>query len=145
VDSAQAQRFEHWLATMSDVLANVVLIVHFAFVAFVVGGLGAIWTGAALGWRWVRSFSFRIAHLAAICFVAGEALLGIMCPLTVWEDALRGRNSETGFIARWIRSVMFYEGPPWVFTVAYVTFAAIVALTFWWVPPGRRRGVSASS
>jgi len=118
-------------------LADVVLVVHFAFVAFVVGGLAAIWLGAAAGWRWVRNFPFRMAHLVAICFVAAEALLGVVCPLTAWEDALRGRGSETGFIARWIHGVMFYQLPPWVFTTAYVTFAVIVALTFRFVPPAR--------
>jgi hypothetical protein len=122
----------------STLAADVVLVLHFAFVAFVVGGLAAIWMGAALGWRWVRSLGFRIAHLVAICFVAAEALLGIMCPLTVWEDALRGRASESGFIARWIRSVMYYDLPPWIFTAAYVGFAIVVALTFWFVPPARR-------
>ena len=123
----------------SNAIANVVLVVHFAFVAFVVGGLAAIWIGAAAGWRWVRSFRFRVSHLAAICFVAAEALLGVVCPLTLWEDALRGRPSETGFIARWIHGVMFYQLPPWVFTVAYVAFAVIVALTFRFVPPAKRR------
>ena len=120
-------------------LADVILVVHFAFVAFVVCGLGAIWLGAALGWRWVRNFWFRIAHLVAILFVATEALLGVMCPLTVWEDALRGRGSDLGFIARWIRAVMFYELPLWIFTAAYVGFALVVALTFWLVPPIRAR------
>src|SRR5689334_17256445 len=107
----------------SQALADVILVVHFAFVAFVVGGLAAIWLGAVLGWPWVRSFWFRVLHLAAIVFVAAEALLGVMCPLTLWEDALRGRRDDLGFIARWIRSVMFYELPPWVFTAAYVAFA----------------------
>ena len=120
-------------------LADVVLFVHFAFVAFIVGGLAAIWLGAALGWGWIRNFKFRVAHLAAIAFVAAEALLGVMCPLTVWEDSLRGRGSEMGFIARFVRNIMFYELPPWVFTVSYVAFAAIVALTLWLVPPQRRR------
>ena len=119
-------------------LADLVLFAHFAFVAFVVGGLAAIWLGAALGWRWVRGWRFRIAHFAAISFVAAEALLGVLCPLTVWEDALRGRGSEVGFIARWVRSAMFYELPNWVFTTAYVLFAAVVALTFWLVPPERK-------
>src|SRR5688572_31050468 len=121
---------------MSQLAADAILVLHFAFIAFVVGGLAAIWVGAALGWSWVRNFAFRIAHLAAICFVAAEAMLGVMCPLTVWEDALRGRASEMEFIARWIRTVMFYEAPPWVFTLAYVSFAAVVGLTVWLVPPG---------
>lgn len=120
-------------------LADVVLVVHFAFVLFVVAGLPLIWIGAAAGWRWVRNPGFRLLHLAAIVYVAAEALLGVVCPLTAWEDALRGRDSEMGFIARWIRNVLFYEWPPWVFTMAYVSFALLVALTFWLLPPRRRR------
>ena len=79
---------------MSTLLADIVLIVHFLFVAFVVGGLALIWIGAALGWAWVRNLWFRVAHLAAIVFVAGEALVGVWCPLTVWEDTLRGVHGE---------------------------------------------------
>jgi len=125
---------------MSSILADVVLIVHFAFVLFVVGGLAAVWAGAAAGWRWVRNFRFRVAHLAAIGFVAAESLLGIWCPLTVWEDALRGRHEEKSFVARWIHRVMFYELSESVFTVAYVLFAAAVAATWWWIRPQRKRG-----
>ncbi|MBI4192252.1 MAG: DUF2784 domain-containing protein [Betaproteobacteria bacterium] len=120
-------------------LADLILIVHFAFVLFVVGGLPAIWIGAAAGWRWVRNFWFRIAHLAAICFVAAEALIGTVCPLTEWEDALRGRGTDTSFIARWLHRILFYSFPEWVFTAAYVLFALVVALTFWLAPP-RQRG-----
>ena len=123
---------------MSQLAADAILLVHFAFVAFVVAGLAAIWTGAILHWAWIRNRWFRLSHLAAICFVAAEALSGFMCPLTVWEDALRGRASDMGFIARLIRGVMFYELPPWIFTTAYVLFAVVVALTFWMVPPEHR-------
>src|SRR4051812_38187999 len=122
---------------MSELAADTILIIHFAFVAFVVGGLALTWIGATVGWRWIRNFWFRTAHLAAICFVAGESLLGVMCPLTVWEDALRGRAGDMGFIARWLRRVMFFELPEAVFTVAYVVFALGVLLTYWLVPPRR--------
>jgi hypothetical protein len=123
---------------MSTVVADLILVVHFAFVIFVVAGLPAIWIGAALQWNWVRSYWFRVAHLGAISFVAAEALAGMVCPLTLWEDALRGRETEQGFIARWIHAAMFFTWPPWVFTLAYVSFAALVALTYWYIPPVRR-------
>jgi polyferredoxin len=124
---------------MTALLADLVLVVHFLFVLFVIGGLAAIWIGAVAGWIWVRNFWFRAAHLAAIVFVAGEALAGIWCPLTVWEDALRGRHEEKSFIARWVHRVLFYDFPEWVFTVAYVLFALIVVASFWLVPPARAR------
>ncbi len=116
-------------------LADLILVVHFSFVLFVTGGLLLVWLGALLDWRWIRNRWFRLAHLAAIAFVAFEALVGVMCPLTVWEDALRGIHDERSFVARWIHRVMFYEWPEWVFTVAYVAFAVIVIATYWLVPP----------
>jgi hypothetical protein len=123
---------------MNTLLADTVLVVHFLFVAFVVGGLALIWIGAAAGWPWVRDFRFRAAHLAAIVFVAGEALAGVWCPLTVWEDALRGAHADRSFIARWIHRVLFYDFPGWVFTAAYVAFALIVAATWWRIRPKKR-------
>jgi hypothetical protein len=124
---------------MQTILADVVLIAHFAFVMFVVGSLPLIWVGAAAGWRWVRNFWFRSAHLAVITFVASEALAGVWCPLTIWEDALRSRHEEKSFIARWVHRLMFYDFPAWVFTVAYCAFALAVAAAWYWVRPARAR------
>ena len=120
---------------MHTLLADLILIVHFAFVAFVVGGLALIWIGAAAGWSWVRHFGFRVAHLAAIVFVAAEALVGIWCPLTVWEARLRGIDAEKSFVAQWIHRILFYDLPEWVFATAYVLFALVVAATWWWIRP----------
>jgi hypothetical protein len=124
---------------MSSALADIILIVHFAFVLFVIGGLGATWLGALLRWQWVRNFWFRVAHLCAILFVAAEAIAGIWCPLTIWEAQLRGAQAGKGFIATWVHHVLFYDFPPWVFTTAYVGFALVVAITFWLVRPAQRK------
>jgi hypothetical protein len=125
---------------VTPLLADVVLVVHFAFVLFVLGGFALILAGAALGWRWVRNRAFRYAHLAAIVFVAVEALVGVACPLTLWENMLR-RASPDGpsFIGRWVSRLLYYNLPEWVFTTAYVVFAIAVAVTLWLVPPGRNR------
>lgn len=120
---------------MSDLVADVILIGHFAFVLFVVGGLAFIWIGHAAGWRAVHNLRFRLLHLAAIVFVAAESLLGFICPLTLWEDTLRGTTNDKSFIARWVHRVMFYSAPEWVFTVIYVLFALAVAATFYGIPP----------
>jgi Protein of Unknown function (DUF2784) len=122
---------------MSSPLADVVLVIHFAFVAFVAGGLVLVWIGAAAEWRWVRNFRFRVAHLAAIAFVAGEALAGIWCPLTVWEAALRGARPEKSFVAQWIHRILFHDFPEWAFTLAYVLFALAVVATWFVVHPLR--------
>ena len=123
---------------MNALLADLILIVHFLFVAFVVGGLAIIWIGAAASWQWVRHFWFRIAHLAAIVFVAGEALVGAWCPLTVWEAQLRGADVDKSFIAQWVHRILFYDFPERVFTIAYALFALFVAATWWCIRPKKR-------
>lgn len=124
---------------MSLWLADVVLAVHFGFVLFVIGGLALTWLGAAAGWRWVRHFWFRTAHLAAIAFVAGEALFGIWCPLTVWEASLRGGTADKSFMAEWVHRLLYHDLPEWLFTVAYVLFGLVVAATWVLVRPYPRR------
>ena len=119
-------------------IADVILVVHFGIVLFIVGGLIAVWIGAALGWRWIRNPWFRYLHLGAIAFVAAEALLGIACPLTVWEDLLRGGVRPESFVGRWVHRLLYYRAPEWVFTLGYVLWTLATLLTLRLVPPRRR-------
>jgi len=122
-------------------LADLVLYLHFAFVAFVVLGAACIVFGKPLGWSWTHNRLFRHVHLAAVVFVALEALLGVACPLTVWEHRLRGIEHETGFIAGLVQSLLYYDLPSWVFATAYIGFALFVLLLYRWSPPhARTRG-----
>jgi hypothetical protein len=118
-------------------VADAVLAVHFTLVLFIVGGLLLTWIGAPLGWRWIRNPWFRYLHLAAIGLVAVEALLGVACPLTVWEDLLRGGSRPESFIARWTHRLLFYRAPEWVFTAAYLAWALATLATLRLVPPRR--------
>jgi polyferredoxin len=120
---------------LTGMIADAILVVHFGIVLFIVGGLIAVWTGAALGWHWVRNRWFRYGHLAAIAYVAGEALLGVACPLTVWEAVARGGVPAESFVGRWMRALLFYRAPEWVFTVAYVAWTLATLITLWRVPP----------
>ncbi len=121
-------------------IADTILVVHFAIVLFIVGGLLAVWIGAAAGWQWIRNPWFRYLHLLAIGIVAAEALVGMACPLTVWEDVARGGVRPESFVGRWVRRVMFYEAPEWVFTLAYVAWALATLATLRLVPTRRRAG-----
>lgn len=119
-------------------LADAVLIVHVLFVLFVVGGFTLILAGARR-WGWVRNRAFRIAHLAAIVFVAAEALLGVTCPLTYWEDVLRATGrEERSFIGRWLAWLLYYDLPEWVFALAYAAFAVAVIWSWRAIPPRAR-------
>jgi len=119
-------------------MADVLLVFHFLIAAFIAGSLPLVWLGAALDWAWVRNPWFRYAHLGAIAFVAAEALLGIACPLTVWEDVLRGAARPESFVGRWVQKLLFYDAPEWVFTTAYVAWTLATLATLKLVPPRRK-------
>lgn len=121
---------------MALALADVILVAHFAIAVFITLGFIIIPLGAILGWQWVRRRRLRQLHLGAISFVALEALAGIACPLTGWEDALRARApGEAGFVERWVSRFLYYDMPSSFFLIVYLA-AAILAWMFWlWVAP----------
>ena len=127
------------MATTYTILADAVVIIHAAYVAFVVFGLVAILLGAAMNWRWTRSLAFRITHLAAIALVCLESIVGVICPLTSLEDSIRARSGaaqyQGDFVAYWAHRMIFYNFSPWIFTTAYISFAILVAITFIAIPP----------
>lgn len=88
-------------------LADAIVVIHLLIVLFVVTGVPLVYLGAARHWAWVRSRRWRLLHLIAIAVIAAESLFGIVCPLTVWEDRLRGEQISTGFIERWIDRILF--------------------------------------
>ena len=122
-------------------LADAVLVLHVGVVFFIVGGLLAVLAGGWLGWRWVRNFSFRLLHLAAIVYVAGQSWFAVACPLTVLESWLRMQAHqpvyERGFIEDWLQRALYFNAPAWVFVLAYSLFAGLVALSWVWYPPSK--------
>ncbi len=123
------------------IAADILLIIHVAFVAFVVLGLLLILLGKFCRWEWVRNPWFRLAHLCAIGIVVLQSWLGIICPLTTWEMALRaeaGAATYSGsFIAYWLHQILYYQGPSWVFTLVYSLFGLLVLVSWFWVKPGK--------
>ncbi len=128
-----------WRQPGIAMLADVILVIHFLFILFVIGSLPLIWLGAWLEWEFVRNPWFRFTHLAAILFVVGESLLGTVCPLTLLEDSLRHTATVGSFIQRWLHRIVFYDVSEWILTTIYVLFALLVAITFRLLPPRHRR------
>ena len=125
-----------WLA-----LADLTLVLHAAYVLFVIGGQLLILLGWGLEWMWTRRFLFRLLHLLAIGFVMLEAWLGVTCPLTLLESKLRERAGDvaynSSFISYWLDRLIFYVAPEWIFIVIYTVFALLVILTWVFYPPRR--------
>ncbi len=117
-------------------LADLVLAVHFAIAGFIAAGFILIPVGAAAGWRWVGKRRLRLVHAGAIAFVAAESLVGIACPLTVWESWLRGDvPAESGFVGRWAGRLLYWDFSATFFTVLYVALALLAAMLWRLVPP----------
>lgn len=121
-------------------LADGVLITHFAFIAFVGGGLLLILCGGLRGWKWIRNPWFRASHLAAIAVVVIQAWFGIICPLTTLEMHLRDQAGDATyngtFVAHWLRRLVFFDAPLWGFAVGYTLFGLAVIGSWWRFRPG---------
>jgi hypothetical protein len=86
-----------------EVLADAVVVVHFAFLVFIaVGGL--------LAWRWP---SVLYAHVPAVAWSVGIISIGYECPLTPLEKRFRelagGEAYRGGFIDRYVEGVIYPE------------------------------------
>ncbi len=132
-----------WLSpTAAGWLADLVLASHVGIVLFVVFGQVGIVAGGMRGWAWVRSFRIRVVHLALMLVIVAQAWLGRLCPLTIWEQALRthaGQGAYDGsFIEHWLSRLIFFEAPWWVFVLAYTLFALAVAGSWIAFPPRRQ-------
>jgi hypothetical protein len=126
-------------------LADLVVTIHLAFVVAVLLAQLLILVGWILHWAWVRNFWFRLAHLVAILIVAGQAVLDIECPLTTYERHLRGGDlhdmTNASAIGRFCNETLFFDStdengePRSIFMISYVSFAALVVLTWCFAPP----------
>lgn len=88
---------------MYQVLATVILVTHFAYLAYVV-------VGGFLAWRWPRTIW---VYLVAAAWGLVVVVAPLACPLTVAEDWSRRRAGEIGltqgFVDRYIEGVLYPE------------------------------------
>jgi hypothetical protein len=124
-----------------NALAVAILAVHLAVIGFNVIGLLVIPLGAWLRWRIVRVAWLRLLHLAMLAVVAGQAIAGRACFLTVWQNELSGNGQVAEpLIMRWVDGLIYWNLPIWVFAVLYsLVFLYVLGLTFF-VPFGLKRG-----
>lgn len=130
------------MKSVYSLAADAILVIHFAFIIFVLGGQACVIVGYFRNWRWVRNLVFRVSHLLAIGLVVAQAWASQLCALTVWESKLRSAAGEQPyqetFVAAWLGRLIYYDLPLWVFIVAYSFFGALVLFTWIWVRPGTK-------
>ena len=126
--------------TANPTLADAVLAVHLAVIAFNVVGLIAIPLGGLLGWRWVRVRWWRWLHLLSMTVVAIQAAAGQACFLTIARARLSGaQGAPEPLIMGVVNRLIFWPLPLWAFAVLYALLLAYVLALMKLVPP-RPRG-----
>ena len=86
------------------ILADAVLVLHFAFIAFVMLGAFAVLRWPRLAWL----------HLPAVLWGVGITFAGGYCPLTPLENRLRVAGGEAGyegsFIEQYLTALIYPDG-----------------------------------
>ena len=113
-----------------------------AYVGFVAVGFILILVGAALKWAWIHNRRLRYLHLGAIALVAAEALVGLICPITLLENWLLIGSGQAGrertFIGQLLYNLLYYDFPSWIFSVAYIALTILAILLLIVIPPKAR-------
>ncbi len=122
---------------MYSFLADLVLIVHLAFVVFVLcGGL------LVLRWRWIAWL-----HLPAALWGAVVEFTGWICPLTPLENWLRSQDGEmsysSDFIAQYLLPVLYPGNLTRDLQLLLGTVVVVInAAIYWWIWQTQARGAS---
>ena len=86
-----------------EVLAEIVVVIHFCFVLYVV-------LGAFLGFKWIKTLYI---HLCVLAWGVYIEFSGTICPLTPLENWLRQQANqhgyEGGFLAHYIVPIVYPE------------------------------------
>ncbi|MBI2081133.1 MAG: DUF2784 domain-containing protein [candidate division NC10 bacterium] len=108
-------------------LADLVVVVHFLYILFLI-------LGPLLSLRWPR---LRKVHLVAIGLAVVIQGFAFLCPITALEIWLRGgwaeRGGEPSFIARYIEPVVYPGLSQGTITALTFLLAAVTVLLYLWV------------
>jgi Protein of Unknown function (DUF2784) len=109
-------------------LANFVVVLHFTFIVFVVGGALLLFHS-----RW-----WALLHVPAFAWGALIEFKGWICPLTPLENALRAKAGQAGygggFIEHYITRVIYPAGLTPRIQVAIGTVVLVLnVLLYWWI------------
>ena len=103
-----------------SLLADTLVVIHFAFTAFVI-------FGGFLTWRWPEA---AFVHLPALAWGCWVEVSHTICPLTPLENHLRHLGGEAGysggFLAHYLARVLYPPGLTW--HVQWVLAALLLAI-----------------
>jgi hypothetical protein len=129
---------------MENILSDIILVVHFGWILFIILGFPA-----SLVFTMIR---LRIFHTAAMVFTIVMQATRTLCPLTLLEEALRRSTDaafsyEGSFIVTWLRKLIYIENIGVSLTIIYIltaVYLAMVLLSYWVYPVSTMKRIRAS-
>jgi len=138
------------------ILADIVVVLHFLFAAFMV--IGFLFTLTSVigvyvfrkgGWfrRFFGWSVFRWIHVCGIFFVAGLIVLDRYCPLTSLENAIRRLAGDGGeytgsFIIHYVEKLLYPDVPSAAIVVPTFLIALFTIAVFIFRPPWREKSTN---
>ena len=117
--------------------ADIVIVIHFLWIAFVILGFPVF--------LWLNSARWRLIHLVAVIWMVLMQITRSICPLTYLEAWLKseGQGAEVysgKFIIETMERLIYVDNV----TLEKITYAtgvylALIVLSFWFRPLPRRR------
>ena len=108
-------------------MSEIILMIHLVIVVFFI-------VGFPIGLCWKQP-KFRYIHASFLGGITLFMVMGIPCPLTVLEEALRNQSYEGSFLATWLNRILYLEWfDPFHVLIANLLFTALVLSSFWWYP-----------
>jgi hypothetical protein len=120
------------LPVPESVMASLILALHLLVILFFI-------VGFPVG-LYINHRGFRIFHGAALAGVTLLMILGIPCPITLWEESAGDASYEGSFIAYWLKRIVYLEWfDPGHVLILDICFALLVFTSFFWRPLNKSR------
>lgn len=127
------------------VLADIIVIVHFGWILFML--IGFILTLCGFFWRrFFDKWLFRTLHVFGIGYVSLLAIMGKYCPLTLWESTLRakydpGLTYPGSFMIYYVERLVYPDVNPLIILIPTILIAVFTVLVFIIIPPQKIRKI----
>ena len=123
------------------IVADTIVIVHFAWILFMLVGFILTVRGFARK-EFFDKWLFRTFHLLGIAYVSVLAIMGKYCPLTLWENILRAKYDPSltypgSFIIHYTQRLVYPDINPLVIRIPTTFIAVFCVIVFLIRPPQR--------
>lgn len=123
------------------ILADLIVVVHFAWILFML--IGFILTVRGFFYKeFFDRWLFRTIHLIGIAYVNLLGILGQYCPLTLWEKLLRAQYDPSltypgTFMIHYVEKLIYPDINPWLIRIPTIFITVFTIVVFILRPPAK--------